>query len=116
MKEDKVAFAASGAGHQYGGGQYKSSTHHGRLSKMGLMAQMSDSQLLSYAGSLQDIKEEEENSETDISSKKLHVKQFLDKLKKKRHNEEKLPSVKENNEISDRCNRYINSKKKRNIK
>ena len=107
VKEDKVAFAASGAGHQYGGGQYKASSHHGRLSKMGLMAQMSDSQLLSYAESLQDIKDQEENPETDISSRKLYVKHFLDKLKKKKHNEETLTPVKENNEISDRLNIFF---------
>ena len=56
-----MAHACSGAGHQYGSGQYKS--HHGRPTRVSLvsqMSQMSDTQLQAYNETMQEIKEEKE--------------------------------------------------------
>ena len=100
-----MAFAASGAGHQFGGGQYKSGNHHGqsgRLSKMGLMSQMSDSQLLSYGESLQDIKEQDDKSVQDVNSNGVGFQHFLNKFKKKNSENETTTNVKEIEDLNNR--------------
>ena len=101
-----MAFAASGAGHQFGGGQYKSGNHgqSGRLSKMGLMSQMSDSQLLSYGESFQDIKEQDEKSMQEVNSNGVDFKHFLNRFKKKNSENETITNVKETEDVNNRYN------------
>ena len=106
-----MAFAASGAGHQYGGGgQYKSGNHHGqtaRGSHMAFMAQMSNSQLLAYGDTLQEIKEEEESVVQDMTSNGLAIKQFLKIFSRKKQEGDTAPGIKETDNLNNRSKSII---------
>ena len=101
-----MAFAASGAS-QCGGGQYKAGNHHAqsnKSSKVAFMSKMSDSQLLSYSDSLQDIKEEHESFTQNKPSNGLGIKQFVKLFKRENLENDDAVFIKESDQRNTRWN------------